>query len=134
MQTACGFFLSKKENERSKDRDDPLHALHSVRVGGRIEPKDTEGPTLFESELLVELQYANGILAQEFGPHLILERVVFSHLRELPLHRDSGGEIAAIQDLVGAACVGVFDDLFGVMLRSKCTRAVVPPSKFVTDR
>src|SRR5688572_10935267 len=58
----------------------------------------------------LQLEDPLGVGAEELGPHLILERHV-AHLGHDPLEREAHREVAAVDDLVGAAGVGVVDEV-----------------------
>ena len=66
----------------------------------------------------------SAFVAQELRPDLVLEADV-RHLGHDPLEREAHREVAGVDDLVGAARVGVVDDRLRVVLRRERARRVV---------
>src|SRR5437879_29281 len=77
-----------------------------------------------KAALLIELEDADGVLAQELWPHVIAERHV-GHVGEDALEREPHREVARVHDLVGAARVRVVDDVLRVVLRRERAGRVV---------
>ena len=74
--------------------------------------------------LRVEVEHADGVVAQELRPHVVAERHV-RHLGEDALEAQAHRVVARVHDLVGAARVGVLDDRLGVVLGRERARHVV---------
>src|SRR6478609_4866314 len=83
---------------------------NGYRLGSPSLASDWEGmPGRSTVVSVIELQDLSRVVAEELGPHLVLEGYVRKLLHD-PIEAESHGEVARVHDLVGAPGVGVVDD------------------------